>query len=423
MNRIKAFVAQKRATRAGADHSPKYDWVAKIVCLFLAIILWMYVMQMNTIEEDTTLEDLPIEIINEEQLEDAGLSIYSGYDQTMDITLRGKRSEIAKLSAENVHARVDVSGISTAGTYPLDVRMTLPSGITEVSRTVSNVSVYIDVREMRNVDVEVEFGSFSIPSMYELGIAQPAMDYVTVSGPREELSKIQSAVVRVDLGQVQSSVTSSGTVVLVDAEGNTISNPYISLSAETMEVTVPVYMEKQVSVKVTSKYGYLNESNSTITADPSAVTLKGDPAVLQSLNEVIFEVDEKQLSTVETELHYAVDLPEGVELLGEEDTVTVTVRNVGTVTKQLTVDQILVRNTNGVKYRLRNDTLTVTLRGPSELMEALSVENVRAIVDLSSFDDASAGAVYAPVEIKVYGFDTPTIYEIGTYTMSVLING
>ena len=83
-------------TELGENNAPlmhkHHAWVAKAVCVFLAFLIWLYVMQVDSPEYKEVFQSLPVELMNTQILDgESGLSVYSGYGNTVDVTIIGKK--------------------------------------------------------------------------------------------------------------------------------------------------------------------------------------------------------------------------------------------------------------------------------------------------------------------------------------------
>ena len=93
--------------------------VPKILSVIAAVILWFYVIDVRTTTEETTFYGIPI-VINNFSYTD-GLDIVSGKDFTVDVEVRGKKSDLSQVTSQDIYASVNMSGIDYAGTHKMDV--------------------------------------------------------------------------------------------------------------------------------------------------------------------------------------------------------------------------------------------------------------------------------------------------------------
>lgn len=394
--------------------------IAKILCVLAAIILWFYVVMTDTTTDEKVFSGISVDIRGRDRIEDTlGLTIISGYDLTVDVTVKGPRADINRLTVDDVKAYIDMKTVDGAGEYTLPIRTSLPNGITAGSLSANYMTVYVDKRTTISVPVKI-VTSQVIEADFTMGTPEPSIETVNVSGPEEVLRTIDHAEASFDLGRVSKTLISTGKLTLVDANGNEINDPYVRLQTSEVTVRFPVYIYRDFDLKVDTKYGYYDSTNSRITISPASIQVRGDPDVISSMDSVsLGQIDEKKITGDETK-NMAIMLPDGVENLSGTTTATVTITQIGTTTKKLNVTDINVVNPNGLEYTLERNSLTVTFRGTKTMLDMLSSRNVSLTLDLGYLNKTS-GTVSVPVTVNVQSTLSGKVYEIGDYSMNVTI--
>ncbi|MFR5890802.1 MAG: YbbR-like domain-containing protein, partial [Lachnospiraceae bacterium] len=275
----------------------KYNIIPKIMCLAAAFVLWLYVMQIDSVDTESTFTGVRVYLENTSEIESRnGLFVYSGDGTLVNVTVTGRKSVINSYTSDDIRVKADLSGVTAAGIYDIKLSARLPNGLTLSGMSADTIPVYVDERDKKTLEVKAKLVSGTVAEGYELGELSPKYDNITVTGPKVALNDIDYAQIKLALGSIESSVTSVGQIELVSTSGESIDARYLQLSRTEMEVKVPLYTYKEVSLTAVSKYGYLTKENSVITVSPPKVTLKGDPTVLASIDSLtVATVDEKQL--------------------------------------------------------------------------------------------------------------------------------
>lgn len=390
------------------------EWIARIGSLLLAFILWLIVMATDSPTSQGEFARVPIRIENNTEL-----SILAGDDLTIDLTVEGKRSVIAKASAEEIDAYVIVDPGTEPGKHTFDVQLALPGGLTLASQSLSRVSLYLDNTTSVSVPVRVKLADYVLEDNYELGESDITTDIKTVkvTGPEALLGTIDAANVTLSLGHVTRSVTCSAPFTLVDAGGEEVSSPYMRVSEKEVLVTVPVYKYRLLPLRVTGKYGFYNEENAVIEVTPPAIRIKGDADAVDSAD-WSYMLDEKMIASDRT-YNVAVTLPDSVINADGVTSATISVKHIGTVTKTVIVDQFEVINPSGLVYEIEQPSIQIAVRGSEALLRYLSSASIHAVVDLTS---RKAGSVLVPVTFTFDGPYDGAVYEIGTYSITVKIS-
>jgi len=301
--------------------------IPKLVCVFLAFILWIYVMEVDSPDYEDVFEDVAVTVVGTTQLEnERNLSIFSGYDTLVDVTVKGQKSVIAKYSSEDIVATVDVSKIEKSGMYTLEVFVDVPSGMTLVESSVTQINMFVDKRTTENIPVEASVKSYKISSEeYSLGDITCSTDMISVTGPESVIREIDHGLVEVDLGGefITKSITTEADVLLKSQNGEDIESRYLKLSKTSIQVNVPVYGFKNVPLRVTTKNGFYTEKLTDVTVSPEIIKVKGEPSVLQNVDSIdVTVIDEKRIGE-NTQLEVDIILPDNVyPVTGEPETAT-----------------------------------------------------------------------------------------------------
>lgn len=401
-----------------------HDFIAKIVCLLLALIIWLYVMEVENPDWEEEYTGIPVELANTDEIEiDHDLTIYGGYSATVEITLRGRRNQLSNITADDIKATADVSEISEPGEYTLPISVSVPNDSELVESSVESVTVLVDKRERKTVNIIPKYSGLIIEDGYIQGEPVLSSPTVTVTGPSRYLSNIDHAEVLIpDLGRITSSVKAYGSVTLIDGDGGAVSNPYVTLSISEISVDIPIYARKTIPLTVEYRYGFFNSDNVEITLDRQSIDVRGAADVISKLDRLVITTIDEKLYPDDTSFKVKLTLPDGVEKLEDFDEVNITLHHKGTEKRSIVIpiDDENIKNAGDTSYELLQSSLTVTLRGDPGELYLVSAQNITAEIDLQSYSGAQSGRTRIPVTFRFK--DTKTVYELGEYYVDVMIN-
>ena len=103
-----------------------------ILSLLIAIGLWMYVMGTVDPTMTTTVKDIPVEKVNEKVLKDLGISATLERPKTVDIVIKGARSDVNEAKKSEIEATVDVSNCEL-GENEAKIKIEFPDKISGVT--------------------------------------------------------------------------------------------------------------------------------------------------------------------------------------------------------------------------------------------------------------------------------------------------
>lgn len=397
-----------------------HNILPKMISVILAFILWFYVMTVESPINQEVFRGIPVEVLLPAGSE---LSLYSGYNVTVDVTVSGKKSDLNQISADSFKATADASSYTQAGKYSVPVDIEVPGGFSLVEKSISLLSVYLDAKATASVPVQIKIPEYVLADGLEFGgdsDIEKSVTEVFLSGPKTILDTVETALVTIPpLGNVSSTVRASGNVTLIGADGEPVSNPYVSMDTSTVDVRIPVFMTKNIALKVDFKNKLLNSSNSKVEISPSTVKVRGKVETVSVLeDQVISTIDEKSLTS--DKLSIPLTLPEGMSCVDGTETVDVTIEHIGTGTKVLSVGDIKVNNPADLEYTLSLDTVNVTLRGKNDHLSKITAEDLSLTVDLSEIK-AGAGSITLPIKVVVSDTYAKSVYELGEYNIVVTV--
>lgn len=312
------------------DNPRRGDIFPKVFSVIVAVILWFYVIDVQNTNEEKTIFNVPVVIENFENTD--GLDIVSGKDYTIDVVVRGTKSDVMRVEQKNIYASVNMLGIDSAGNYKLDVNVSSPRNLTVVNQTVSQINVSVDKTVGKSVPIVVD-AKYSIEGeFYEKGEEILSNDTVFISGPEKVIDSVKCAEARPEFGLLKSRVTSKVSLVLVDENGNDVLNPYVKLKETDVTVTIPVY--KIASKKIIANFYDVNYIYDYV-VQPSEIRVKGEATVVDNIDSIktapITEIDPMLVLK-------GLEIPEGISVLDKNgvpvDSVKVFIKSVKPISEE-----------------------------------------------------------------------------------------
>lgn len=413
----------KKKVKSGILDS-KFLWV--VVSLLASVLMWVYVTTSEGDVIERTFDGVQVVFKGEESLlEKYELVISNVSSKTVSVRIRTTRREIAKLSSTNMTAFVDVSKFSSKGIYNSSVELEFPSGSDESSINIvnilpGNISFNIDKTSTKTIELD---GSF-VGTVAE-GYAAHPIEFdpqsVTISGPESEINKVAYAWVEVDREDVSKTIQFVSSYVLKDADGNDVDIGNITLSDETVSVTVPITSTKEVPLTVDLvEGGGATSENVKITCEPSTITIAGDAETLEGINKIVLGTVDLTSFASSYEDSFNIVLDNEITNVTGITEVKVTVEVIGLETKKFNVTNITTINgTDGRKASVVTENVEVTLRGKSSVLSKIAANNIRVVADLSDLG-STTGVFQPPAKVYVDGFTG--VGAIGEYSVYVKIS-
>ena len=114
----------------------------RVITLVLAIVIWIFIMEINPPDAYKTFENVPVNII---AATDASVTPADGGELTVDITVVAKKNLSNALDPSQITLVIDVSGVQESGIHQVDILCALPSGYKVQKLSKESITVSVDL--------------------------------------------------------------------------------------------------------------------------------------------------------------------------------------------------------------------------------------------------------------------------------------
>lgn len=395
-----------------------------ILSVFIAMFLWLYVINVENPDIDMGINNISVKLLGQDEiLNKNSLIITKNKNPTIDITVRGKRSDLAKLDRNTVTATCDLSGITDAGNYKLNYIISLPSSVSESNVQITKRSTaIIELTISRYITKAVPIRAVLDGNIADGYVAADFIitpDKISVGGPEEIINQIEYGTAVLKHNNVDKDIKQSVGYKLFDKDGNEVDTRSIYKNTNTVDVALPVLRVKELPLTVDFiEGGGAKKENAIYTIDPVSIKVSGLPEDIEKLESL--SLGAIDLSTVISNKTFEFDivLPEGVNNLSDIQTADVSVG-----IKDLIVKTILVPDTNftlhnipsGFDVTLLTQSISVDVRGTEEVLSDLSELNIFVSADVSGLSTEGEHTVSAYVTVQ----GVTGVGILGTYRILV----
>ena len=410
---------EQKNEKSGVSRNKVLQVIASIL---VAVAIWVYVDVEKAPERTKTIRDIPVEFSGESTtLADKNLMLLSGYDTTVDLTIKGTKRELVKINKDNVRLVASTSSIDSVGVHTLRWDVVYPDGVQSSALSVDWASKYkvtVTVGELYTKEVPVNcVVTGTVADGYFTGETVLDPTTLVLRGQRDDLLNVAYAKLTVDISDATRSVIQTESVQLYDNDDNPVDNSNIRTNASLIQAKVPVLTPKEVSlaVELSGVPGSAGQSIKT-TITPSSVRLIGEADVLENIDEIVLATLYIEDLDIWQQNSYVVTAPDGTWLANSNEVATVEITMEGIEEKTVTVDTFSYTNVPSGLYAEVMDTLDVRLWGLSEELAELKADAITATVDLSSVTET--GSCRVPVTVTVSGYRDVAVkgsYEVTVY--------
>lgn len=401
-------------------NSLKSNWGYKLLSVFVAIVIWYAVVDVNDPVETATYT-VKVTVTNESYIAN-GKQVYSIDDQysTVTVYIKANRSVLNDISADDITVTADLTQIVDLDRDPVMVPLTVScpnvsAGDITLSRT--TIPITIENVASKTLSVSVSCGDSVPGSDYEVGTTTPNPETVVVNGPESIVNTITSAVAQIDVTGMTQDGTREAELQFLDQNGDALSedtvSDYLTLDGDITTVTVQVDLwEKVNDVSLAVEYSGTPASGynvADVSTTPETISVAGTDSALEELaadnNTITLSDSSINIDGATDDMSFDVNisdsLPDGLRLTtNEADAVTVTITILSDETREISVDvdDIVTQNldsTQTVSYDSTEITLRVT--GTESVIDSIDASDLTVSVDLSGLKD---GDYTVPVTVE-----------------------
>ena len=379
------------------------DITWKIISICVAIILWLYIVDVQNPPMISTYKDIPVSFLNSDVLEQYNLVFLEGNTQKVTVRLKGRRKIITSINSAGIKAIMDLSGLKgVAGVseFSIPIQVELPvDDIEIVNQEPYSATVIVD----KIVQVQVPIDVITIGEPQDTYVIdEPTVNpgKVVIEGPSSILAKVTSVQAIVDVSGYNYDITKVQEYRVVDAEGNIIENEYFKKNTDGVQVNVPI--KKRKEIPITHQFIGAPLENyiiSDVRIIPDRVAIVGKEEALEDINEILTEPINVDGITENVSISIPLIVQEGVTVENNRTTVTVRINVQKEASKNVVVRNININNKkNNFDYHIETEVLEVQVWGADNLLEHIKPENIKVSIDVSTLIE---GVQEVPASISV----------------------
>ena len=393
-----------------------------LLAILIAVGLWFYVAITENGTADLTISGVPVVFLNEDLLEENGLMISEGKDQTVSLTFMGSRSLLAELNQNRneLWVTVDVGRVTSAGEQRMAYDISYPNsssrytnGLNVIDREPNNILFTVSNRTTKEIEVQGRFvGSPADGYMTDEFVIRPST--IEISGVESQVNQVSHALVTVTGDNLTETVTGEMGFTLIGFDGEELTGLNLDCSTETVSVTLPVLQTADIPLVV----NFVNGGGATAenieyeVSPQDTITVSGAREALESLEEIVLgEINLADIVSSDT-ITFPIQLSPELNNISGITQVEVTVTITGLESKVLEVDNIeYINKPDGCEVEFVTQSVQVLVRGPEESLDLVLPYNLRVVADLS---DVSTAPGRYTVPAKVYLNGTSDVGVVGS---------
>ena len=389
-------------------------WLSILVAFVVSIALWFYIVTVENPVKETTISDIPVSFVGLDEAHDL-IIVDNNALNGVEITFSGRISDLNKLqqAESDIMLQIDISRLTQPQqrSYEINIKdLVLPSSVSKqdfeiISAYPEVVNYSLETVSRKTVEVKIE-NNVSAAEGFTTGTLVQDISEVLVEGPEAVVSNIHIAKAKLEREEpANQSIDATLDLMLFDAEGNQIKSPAVTCSSPTVTVNLPVVMIKTVPLVVTIKDGggaTIDDVEYKLRTEE--ITISGEPAVIESISDVKLQAIElEDVNSNNDVVVKQVIMPENCTNVSgiKEVEVSITIKN--KAIRIFNISSISFQKKGlpadlDVKYN--TTVLPVTVRANADIIDQITEDNIRVIVDFEGMSTAPNNNVNVPILVS-----------------------
>lgn len=371
------------------------DLLLKIIAVIFAFLLWMFVINTDNPVIKKTFSDVPVDMLNEQVLDDLNQTYKIEAGDTVSFTVKGKKDVVDRLTKSDFRATADVSSMSDVHAILIKVEALRYKSQLDIDTGGATVKVVLEDVKSDQIPVVVNVKG-KPASGYTVSSQTATPNLISVSGPKSVVSRIKQIVAVVNVAGVKKDVTMTQSVKCYDEDGDEVSQDRIKLDTNKIKVKIGLSRTKVVPFKVDTKgnpgKGYVLGS---IDYEPKQIEITGSQDDLDQISSIklaSLDISDSTKSIEKTIKASDIKLPDGITFVKSADKIkNVVIRaNIEKKTKRtlmIPTSQIaLINNVKNYDVAFDEEQIKVNISGLRSVVDKVVVKDLNPKLDMRLYE-------------------------------------
>lgn len=412
-----------------------------VLSLIVAVIVWFVVSVQVFPTIETSISGIPILAQPTEYMLNHDLEITGSYAAadiklddgkkyelnvgTTDIRIEGKRYDISDLRAEDFYAELDLSTVRSAGTFTVPVSIFSRTGVDYNLLETSQLAVTLVVDEIitREYPITAYAPDITLPDGYYVDEVTASPATVTIIGSSSVLDKISRVEAKATFdGEIKESHEVQTELAVYTASGSRLVNDDIKMSADSVLVNIPIYMQKELPLtfSFTGIPQYFDINSLGYDIQPSSIMVAAPDDSISNLSELnVGTINIADIRLNQTTSTIPITLPDGYKNLSGNNSARITwdIADYGKLDFQAT-HIAAVNIPDNMEVEIITQVLTLSAIGPSEQLSTLTSDSFYIVANLLGVS-LHDGSQDVPVSVMITSSGSQKCWVLGTYKITV----
>ncbi len=403
------FQKIKRMPSRFIDINLSHNTGMKVFSLVLAILFWFFVMDQVDPEMTRSFENIPVELINMQDLEQGNLKIKNQQDYFVTVDVKGRRNDVSKLNPASINLWADMRTVRS-GINNVYINRSINSDSIVIKEVVPN-EIVLTVERIVSVPkpVKVIYNDGFQKNYYEIS-RKVSPEEIRIVGPESIVETVTYLGAYVNVGTFTGDVAKEVSLAPYNEDGEVVSG--VTLESSTAQLELEVGLKKEVPLEVAIE-GEPAEGTRVVSVKllPETVWISGAAELVGGIDKVVGEpvvLNGEEASTLIVNKN--LTLPEGVSHDLENGVqVEVEIEPIVEKTFEFPIEALEIRNlapAYAVSYSDETQTVTFTVKGLASVMETVTEETLKPFMNAADVDKEGTYRLIPQLEttVEIDGF-------------------
>ena len=363
----------------------------KLICVLLSFSLWFYISNVENPNRTLSLNNVPVEVLNEDSLKSLNLALAPNQDYAINLKLEGPANQIYTVSKNDFKISVDLGNYalkSGDNNIPVQV-INYPQGINIKSEAV--LSIKLSIEELVEKEVKVKS---KINKTFKVGYSEKSStinpELVKVSGPKSLIKRVDAVAITGDALEINKDFEGSYNLQAVDKEDTVIQG--VSLNEEKAKLKLSVVEGKEVDIK-TRYTGALPEGVSLEKEElsRSKIGISGNPSIVGNIDYLELEPINLSKVSFSGDVKVNIIVPSGVIIASDESYITVNLRLNDNRIITKVIENVPINYTDKDDEKFTYDvptTVNVTISGIASDLASITSSSIKVEASLEGVKES-----------------------------------
>ncbi|WP_425447600.1 CdaR family protein [Dethiothermospora halolimnae] len=359
----------------------------KILAVFIAVLMWTYVMSEVNPRVSKELQSIDVELMNLNFAKESNLVLMEPKEPKVNVKLAGRRNDIIGIDKDDVKATVDLRG-ATEGINKFPIYLETSNKVEVVDYYPKEALVNFDAIVSKENKVTLRtLGKVKKGHSPGDGTVKPQSVYI--KGPRTLVNTVSQVVAMVELTEVSEDIKTTVPLKIINDKGKEIIG--LEKDPNVVEVNIPIYKVKSVPVEVNTKNEpFKGYKVTNISVEPETVDIRGYEEGIKNITKVeTEELDIGYLSNDITKEVKLLPINNGEILNNGVVKVSVDVEKIIKRTFKYGVGDITITNQPGdLEIDKENSTqeISITIQGVESIVNNVEKDDITPYINLKDLE-------------------------------------